>query len=237
MTDPSRFTLESETPKTPESRFTLEDDTTAPQAPAPLDFTKGKGGTYKMLSPERELKDIPYENVMKASDAGWKVHPSERERYASDRRQDVLKTQPKISEDEYLKQMKLPEALPEKPGQWSRVEGAVQKYTEPTTVFPGVVPTLHSPETGEFGLNFTKRVGRVLFGIPDFGAQAFSALKDSLSADPQKAKDGEDRLAAMHPGAQIYNRLQELREDWNKDPKLAAPTWEATSRACGWQAK
>jgi hypothetical protein len=157
-----------------------------------------------------------------------------REKYAGDRRAELLKGQPKTWDEgwftdkvspaeEALKTMELPDGLPEKPGLWSRVESGVEKVTEPTNVFPGVPISATDPAAGEFGLNTIKRVGRVLFGVADMGPQAFSALKDTLSHDPQKAADGFQRFTEMiNPTAQVVNRLKELRDDFHTDPKLAA---------------
>jgi hypothetical protein len=114
-----------------------------------------------------------------------------------------------------------PQASPDKPGLWQRFESGVEKATEPTNVFPGMPTSLSDPAMGEMGLNTIKRVGRVLFGVVDFAPQAYGALKDALSTDPEKAADGETRLLEMHPGAQIYNRLKEVRDDYRADPKLA----------------
>jgi hypothetical protein len=112
-------------------------------------------------------------------------------------------------------------AVPTPPGLWHQVESRVESATEPTNYFPGVPRSQYDPALGEMGLNTIKRAGRVLFGAVDFGPQAWGALKDSLSDDPEKAADGETRLLEMHPGAQIYNRVKELRQDYRTDPKLA----------------
>jgi hypothetical protein len=159
---------------------------------------------------------------MPASRAGYRITADDRERYGRHRRAEVLKPQPGISEQGYIKAMQLPQAVPEKPGLWQGVESRVQSATEPTSVFHGA-PTFQptDPATGEMALNLIKRTGRVLFGIVDMGPQAFSALTDALSADPQKAQDGETRLLQMHPGAQVQSRVKELRDDYRRDPKLA----------------
>jgi hypothetical protein len=202
-----------------------EDNPYASLPDVEVDFTKGKGGTgtYKMLSPDKELKDIPYENVMPASNAGWRVNRSERERYASDRGAELWKTNPHVTEDEYVKAMKeLPEAAAEKPGWWSRVEGGVQKLTEPTTKYPGIpAPKQIVPAIGEFDLNLAKRIGRVLFGIVDFAPPQLSALRDAMSKDPQIADDGMKRLYKTNPEVGVIDRVKELRDDFHRDPKLA----------------
>jgi hypothetical protein len=193
----------------------------ASAAPAAPDFTKGKPGEglYQMLGPDGTSVSIPYSNVMPASKAGYRVRPTVREWYARDRREELRK---KNASDAEYQSMALPEALPGKPGVWSRIEDEVQRITEPTNLFPGVPTNLSDPGVGEASLNTVKRVGRDLFGIADFAPQAFSALKDALSADPKVAADGENRLLEMHPGAQIWNRLNEVRNDYHRDPKLAA---------------
>jgi len=220
MPVPKGYVLE--TPSSMPKGYVLDD--AAPPPPAEPDFTKGEGGFYKMISPNQEQKDIPYSNVMKAAGAGYKVKSDERERYASDRRAEVLKTNPKISDPDYIKAMQLPEAVTEKPGAWGRIENYVQQKTEPTSTWRGfgAPPAGPNPALLESEANVAKRVGRVLFGIADMAPQAWSALKDSLSADPQKAADGEDRLLSMHPGTQVYNRLKEVKDDWHRDPALAA---------------
>jgi len=193
---------------------------TPPTVSAP-DFTKGNGGegSYQMVGPDGKFVAIPYSNVMTASGAGYRIKPDERERYGRDR---IAELRRKKTPEAELQSLALPEAVPEKPGPWSRMERRVQSATEPTDVFPGMPMSLTDPAAGEFGLNTIKRVGRVLFGIPDLAPQAYSALKDVFSVDPQKATDGMNRLLQMNPGQQIYDRVMELRNDFHRDPKLAA---------------
>lgn len=195
-----------------------------------LDFTNtidpktGKGyGLYKMTGPDGTTHDVPYNRVLDASKAGYKTTQQERERYASDRVAELKKQKPRFTEGEF-RAMELPQADAEDPGLWQRIESRVQSATEPTNKYPGRIPLgLVTPKvTAEADLNTIKRVGRVLFGIVDFGPQAYGALKDSLSDDPDKAVDGETRLLNMHPAAQIVNRLRELRSDWRQSPKTAA---------------
>jgi hypothetical protein len=232
MPVPAGYVLE--TPSSLPKGYVL-DDAAAPPVSAP-DFTKGKAGEglYQMAGPDGSFTAIPYSNVMSAAGAGYRMKNDVREKYAGDRRAELLKGQPKTWDEgwftdkvspaeEALKTMELPDALPEKPGLWSRVESNVEKVTEPTNVFPGVPISATDPAAGEFGLNTIKRVGRVLFGVADMGPQAFSALKDTLSHDPQKAADGFQRFTEMiNPTAQVVNRLKELRDDFHTDPKLAA---------------
>jgi hypothetical protein len=191
---------------------------------SPTDFTvKSKAqageGLYKMTLDGQSFRDIPYSNVMPASQAGWRVKPDERERYARHRNYELHS---KHAPEADFQSMELPEAIPGRPGLWERFGNVVNEKTEPTNYFPGAPTGLFDPATGEMAWNAAKRVGRDLFGIADFGPQAFSALTDALSADPQKAADGESRLLSMHPGTQMENRVKELRDDWKKDPKLAA---------------
>lgn len=200
---------------------------------------KNTEGLYQMQGPNGNFTGVPYSKVMTASGAGWKIKPEDRERFAADRLTALKKKiegpaqpwyqqlmpgqlrRPTMTEGDFRSQGPLPEAAPAKPGWWQRTEARVQSATEPTTMFPGMPAGQYDPATGEMALNTIKRAGRVLFGVADFGPQAWGALKDALSADPDKATDGETRLLDMHPGAQIVNRLRELRSDWHRDPKLA----------------
>jgi hypothetical protein len=199
-----------------------------PSSSAPA-FTRSVTGegVYKMAPSANgmysDFKPISHSNVLTASDAGWRIKPEDRERFATNRRAEIMKQPDHPTGEEFRDAMRLPEAVPQKPGLWQRIESGVSKATEPTTVFPGV-PTmnLHDPATGEMGLNTIKRAGRVLFGVADMGPQMWGAVKDALSSDPQRSEAGADRLDQMQLGAQVTSRLQELRSDWKRDPKLAA---------------
>lgn len=198
-----------------------------------LSDNPNKEGVYQMkATPGEDFVSIPYSRVMDASGLGYRIRPQDRETYARDRSTEVLKQQPKLAEigrttagglstnSEYLKAMQLPEAVPEKPGLWSRVESKVEDWTEPTTVFHDIGGT---PANMEMQANLIKRIGRVLFGVPDMGPQVYSAVKDALSSDPQKAKEGEQRfIQLVRPDAQAKARFKELKSDWQRDPRLAA---------------
>jgi hypothetical protein len=216
-----------------------------------VDFTsklKGKEneGLYQMTTNGADFVGVPYSRVMEASKAGYKIKPDDRETYASDRLEEMKKNPANkrfLTEGEF-RSMELPEAASSEPsvkitrggdgsftttgndlvaGAWNNLRSGVESATEPTNNYPGKIPLgLFTPKvTAEADLNTIKRIGRTLFGIADFGPQAYSALKDSLSNDPQKAIDGEARLLQMHPAAQISGRLKELRDDWKKEPKQA----------------
>jgi hypothetical protein len=194
-----------------------------------IDFTNtidprtGKGyGLYKMTGPDGTKHDVPYNQVMDASKAGLKTTQEERERYAADRIAELKKQNPRFTEGQF-RSMELPEAVPTEPGMWQSAEEGVKSLTTPTNKYPGRIPLgpLTPKVTAEADLNTIKRVGAVLFGIPDMGAQAWGALKSALSPDPVRSVQGQAQLMQMHPAVQFTDRLKELKQEMKTDPKLA----------------
>lgn len=117
---------------------------------------------------------------------------------------------------------------PEVSPDWNTLRQAVAKATEPTVtpskqgpLSPADTASDFATQSAEFFDNAVKRAGQVLFGVADLVPQTVTTLKDLFSDDENVSAQAETNLLNMHPGAQIADRLKEVKTDWKRDKKLA----------------
>jgi hypothetical protein len=192
------------------------------------DFTanpKGEG-LYEMTGKDGNTIQVPYSKVMAASNAGYTVDQKVRERYAKDKNEETMqqrRAHPLGSEPRFAPAAdqstapKLGEATP-KANDLPTSSNPPKAHGAPLSANGALDPG--DPER-QAGLNIIKRVGKNLLGVADMGPQAYNALKDSLSDDPDISNAGTEALQNLLPHAQILSRVQELKEDWKKHPSLA----------------
>ncbi len=198
-----------------------------------IDPKTGKGyGLYAMSSPEGQTYQIPYNNVMTATQRGFTTTQADRERYARDLNEAHMQelrqknlghqanlsfrpaadqsTRPRVGQPTPLA-TDLPKAnqptQDATPQWWQQVRQKVQGATE--------------PKEKQQWTNFAKRVGAGLFGMADFPVAAEGAVIDAVSDDPDVSARGVDTLSQMLPPQMVIDRVSEFKNDWKKDPNAA----------------
>ena len=174
----------------------------------PVDPKTGKGeGLYEMKGPDG-VKSVPFSKVHIAQINGYDfAKDATKARYHDD----VEATKP------------------------SRFE----TYTEPTqpTLNPNTTPkdtswaanrdaawnaAANALEIGKTGAgNVLKRAARTVAGTVQLPFHVIGIMGDLMSDDKATSEKAEDDLLALHPGAQIADRMKEAVHDWRKSPSLA----------------
>ena len=72
------------------------------------------------------------------------------------------------------------------------------------------------------GGNVVKRAARIAEGTFELPGHIESITNRLFSSDEKESSEAEGELLAMHPGAQIADRLKEAVHDWRKSKSLAA---------------
>lgn len=185
---------------------------TATQASMPAapsqDFTSNPSGEglYDMQGPHGPAK-VPFSKVQSAQQQGYSLPPATGARY----RDDMAATKPS----------------------W------FQRVTEPSepAVNPNTTPTDSSWEAnrdaawnaavnamrigGTGASNILKRGARTAVGGAALPFHAIGLMADAFSSDPEVQGRAEAGALALHPGAQVADRIKEAQQDWQKSPALA----------------
>jgi len=173
------------------------------------DFTKGKGGLYRMLpasdkgftNTSDEIR-VPFSRVEDALKGGYHLHPDEQQRYGND------KAHPKAG-----------------PTLLERANSKVEELLQPSSGEIGQMPIAPSG----FDVNAAKAAGRVVYGMPGF-------LKDLATAFYTTATGKTDSSAILDqidPGKVPEQLQQQFHEDMKTDPKRAIDNLAGTLAGMG----
>lgn len=178
-----------------------------PPAPA-VDLTSNtKGeGLYDMKGPSGVVH-VPFSKVKDAQGQGYDfAKPATGARY----KDDLADTKPGMFES--ATEPTIPELKPTTPADssWAKNRDAAWNAAA------------NALELGKSGVgNILKRAARTVAGTIQLPFHVIGIMSDLSSDDEATSQKAEDELLALHPGAQIADRLKEAVDDWKKSPGLA----------------